>query len=130
MPTTWTKFDKNNIPPSDVQYLITDGFVTEISRWPSEDWGLFYGGIRKVKDVTHYSIITLPCKHLIIENLMGGVAWIHFECESEIDANLFYKEMAAHAPHSRYQLMTISISALEECINTGVMQYLEDTIKM
>jgi hypothetical protein len=124
MTTPWVKFDRNNIPKQGKPYLVTDGKNVELNPWPSDEWGLFGGGIRKISDVTHYAEVNLPMKYLVIVNLMGGVAWILHEFDDEQSANEKYKEMSDKASHNDFQLLVSDTETLKKDIDAGTLQYL------
>ncbi|MOA18835.1 hypothetical protein D3C78_1391770 [compost metagenome] len=63
-------------------------------------------------------------KYIIIENLMGGVAWIIEEYDNEAEATAEYKKIDSKATNNSFQLMSLESTELARLIEEGKLDYL------
>jgi hypothetical protein len=65
-------------------------------------------------------------RYLIIENLMGGVAWIHHDFADEQSAIEKFKSMDLRSSSTKYQLLTVTESRLAELVEAETLDYIPE----
>jgi len=63
-------------------------------------------------------------KYLVIENLMGGVAWIHYEFDDKQSATSKYEEINKKSSNVNFQVLEITKEDLNHDLDNGTLQYL------